>query len=156
MAEADPAIRVKGATPLADRLRAPLARPRFAAVIVGLVALVTLLRGAVGVYGVMAAAVRARSREVGVRMACGAAPGRVRAMILKQGALAASLGCLIGALAVLPGTALLESLLFGIAPTDPWSLGAGVTLVMCIALGSCWIPAQRAARLDPVRVLRAE
>jgi ABC-type antimicrobial peptide transport system permease subunit len=156
MAEADPAIRVMGASSLADRLRAPLARPRFAAVIVGLVALTTLLLGAIGVYGVMAASVRARSREVGVRMACGAAPGSVRSLILRQSAAAASIGCALGAAAVVPGGAWLESLLFGVAPSDPGSLAAGVALVLAAALVASWIPARRAAGLDPVLALRAE
>jgi ABC-type antimicrobial peptide transport system permease subunit len=154
--DVDPAVRVKGASFLDARLFAPLARPRFAAVIVGLVALVTLLLGAVGVYGVMSASVRARSRELGVRMACGAAPHTVRAMIIRQGGILTLSGCLLGGLAVLPGSALLESLLFGVAPTDPWSLAAGVALVLTMGFAACWLPARRAARLDPVRVLRAE
>jgi ABC-type antimicrobial peptide transport system permease subunit len=152
----DPAIRVKGASSLRTRLEAPLARPRFAVFILGTLAVATLLLAAVGVYGVMAAAVRARSAELGVRMACGAAPGKVRVLLLRRGLTLAAVGALVGALAVLPGAAVLEALLFGVTPRDPWSLAAGVVLVLAVTLGACWLPALRASRLDPARVLRSE
>jgi predicted permease len=156
VAEQDPAIRVRSASSLRAKLDAPLARPRFAALILGSLAATTLLLAAVGVYGVMSAAVRARSGEVGVRMACGAKPGDVRALLLGQGLLLAGVGAFLGSLAVLPGAALLDSLLFRVAPSDPWSLATAAILVLVVALAACWIPAQRAARLDPARVLRAE
>jgi putative ABC transport system permease protein len=91
---------------------------------------------------------------MGVRIACGASPGHVRSRLLGRGLLLAGLGGLFGVLAVLPGAALLESLLFGVAPSDPWSLAAGAVLVLLVALVACWVPAERAARLDPARVLR--
>jgi putative ABC transport system permease protein len=156
VAEHDPAIRVRSASSLRARLEAPLARPRFAALILGSLAATTLLLAAVGVYGVMSAAVRARSGEVGVRMACGAEPRHVRALLLGQGLLLAAVGAFLGSLAVLPGAALLDSLLFRVAPSDPWSLATGAILVLVVALAACWLPAERAARLDPARVLRAD
>jgi predicted permease len=152
----DPAIRVKHASSLRARLEEPLARPRLAAVILGVLAGTTLLLAAVGVYGVMASTVRARSGEMGVRLACGAAPGQVRLLVLHQGMRVAAVGAAAGVLAVLPGAAGIESLLFGVTPTDPWSLAAGALLVLSVALGACWVPAQRASRLDPARVLRSE
>jgi predicted permease len=154
VAAEDASLRVKSASSLRAHLDAPLARPRFAVLILGVLAATTLLLAGIGVYGVMAAAVRSRTPEMGVRMACGASPGQVRGRLLGRGLLFAGLGALFGALAVLPGAALLESLLFGVAPSDPWSLAGGVALVLVVALAACWMPAERAARLDPARVLR--
>jgi predicted permease len=156
VAAEDPAVRVKAASSLRARLEAPLARPRFAALILGTLAATTLLLAAVGVYGVMAAAVRARTPEMGVRMACGATPGHVRRMLLSRGLFLTLVGGVAGGLAVLPGGTLLDSLLFRVAPSDPWSLALALALVLGVALAACWSPARRAARLDPARVLRAE
>jgi ABC-type antimicrobial peptide transport system permease subunit len=116
----------------------------------------TLLLAAVGVYGVMAAAVRARTREMGVRMACGAAPAHVRALLLRRGLGLTLVGALLGGLAVLPAGRLLRSLLFRVAPSDPWSLAVAVALMSGVTLLACWAPARRAARLDPAHVLRGD
>lgn len=155
-AAVDPRIRVKEASFLRARLEAPLARPRFAVLILGMLAGATLFLAAVGVYGVMAAAVRARTAEMGVRLACGATPNNVRSLVLRHGMLLSVLGAALGGVAVLAGGVLLESLLFRVAPSDPRSLGTGALLVLVVALLACWIPAKRAARLDPACVLRAQ
>lgn len=152
----DPAIRVKDASSLRARLETPLARPRFAVLILGTLAATTLLLAAVGVYGVMAAAVRARTAEIGVRLACGATPRTVRSLVLRHGIRLAFTGVLIGGAAVIAAGRLLESLLFQVTPSDPRSLTAGAVLVLAVALLACWVPAARAARLDPGRILRAE
>lgn len=101
VASVDPAIRVKDASSLRARLDAPLARPRFAVLILGTLAGTTLLLAAVGVYGVMAAAVRARTAEIGVRLACGATPMSVRRLVLRHGMLLAAAGAAIGGAAVI-------------------------------------------------------
>jgi predicted permease len=156
VAEVDPAIRVKRASPLRTRLEEPLARPRFAAVILAVLAGATLLLAAVGVYGAMAFSVRSRTLEMGLRLACGATPAAVRRLVLRQGMLVAAAGVLVGALAVVPGATFLQSLLFRVAPSDPWSLAGAATTVLAVALVACWLPAARAARLDPARIIRSE
>ena len=154
--EVDPSIRIKEAISLRAVLEAPLARPRFTMVVLGGLAVIVLLLAGVGVYGVMAARVRARNREMGVRLALGAAPGGVRALVLREGLALAAVGALLGTGGVLLTGALLERLLFGVSAADPWSLAAAVTVVLGAATAACWIPAARAARLDPSRSLRPQ
>ena len=77
-------------------------------------------------------------------------------MILGEGALLTLVGAAVGGLAVLPGGALLESLLFDVAPSDPWSLAGAAALVLAVAVAACWLPARRAARTDPMLVLRGD
>jgi putative ABC transport system permease protein len=80
----------------------------------------------------------------------------MRAMLLGQGLRLAAGGAFVGALVVVPSGVLVESLLFEVAPSESWSLAAGATLVLMAAVAACWVPADRAARLDPARVLRGE
>lgn len=152
----DPGIRVRRASPLRPMIEAPMARPRFAVSILGSLAIVTLLLAAVGVYGVMAAAVRARTGEIGIRMACGAAPAHVRALILRNGMLLTAAGAAIGVASVVAGGGVVRSLLFGVAPTDLLSLLAGAVSMLGVALAACWVPAARASSTDPASVLRAD
>jgi putative ABC transport system permease protein len=125
-------------------------------VILAVLAGATLLLAAVGVYGAMAFSVRSRTLEMGLRLACGATPAAVRRLVLRQGMLVAAAGVLVGALAVVPGATFLQSLLFRVAPSDPWSLAGAATTVLAVALVACWLPAARAARLDPARIIRSE
>lgn len=152
----DASVRVRGSAPLGDRLEEPLARPRFGAVVLGVLAGVTLLLAAVGVYGVLAASVRSSTAEMGVRLACGATPVRVARTVLGRGMGMALAGAAVGAVTVLPGARAVDSLLFGVSSGDPWSLAGSAGLVIAVSLVSCWFPSARAARLDPARVLRSE
>ena len=115
--------------------------------------LATLL-AAIGLYGVIAYTVTQRTREFGLRMALGASPGRVRAMVLRQVGLMAAVGAPLGL-----GTAVLmgrfgESLLYGLKGWDPVVLTASAVLLAGVALGSGWMPALRASRLEPIQALR--
>lgn len=154
--EIDPAVRARAASSLRARLEEPLARPRFSVLVLGVLAGAVLLLATVGVYGVMAAHVGARWWEMGVRMALGAAPRRVRGMIVGQGTRRAAAGAALGSGAYLLGAPVVERLLSGVAATDPWSLAAAVALVLSAAALASWIPARRAAGLDPARTLRPE
>jgi ABC-type antimicrobial peptide transport system permease subunit len=109
-----------------------------------------------GVYGVMAYTVSQRVPEIGVRIALGATPENIRALVFGQGAKLAGGGLAIGlALALLSGR-LLQGLLFGVTARDPWIL-AGVTVAVAVAtLAACYIPVRRAVRVDPMVALRAE
>jgi putative ABC transport system permease protein len=155
-AEAAPSFRVVSATSLERRLLAPLARPRLSLVVLGSFGTVVLLLAAVGVYGVTAASVRARVREMGVRLACGAAPARVAALVLRQCLTVVAIGVAAGVLASLATGRLLGALLFGVEPSDPASLLGSTLLVLLAAAAAAAAPALRAAMTDPARVLRED
>jgi ABC-type antimicrobial peptide transport system permease subunit len=152
----DPSVRVVSATSVGSTLDVPLARPRLSLAVLGAFGVVVLLLAGVGVYGVMAASVRSRFGEMGVRMACGATPTSVGTLILRQGMAFAALGIFAGVAAALASGRLLEGLLFGVSPADGPSLAAACVLVLAVAAAACVPPALRAARTDPVRVLREE
>ncbi|MFC1544413.1 FtsX-like permease family protein, partial [Gemmatimonadota bacterium] len=115
-----------------------------------------LFMAAVGLYGVMAFSVSRRTRELGVRMALGAQPGRVRSMILRQGAWQLGLGLAIGlGLAVLASSAM-QLLLFGVQPSDPVVYALIITVLVATGFVACLVPARRATRVDPVSVLNTE
>ncbi|HEX2190404.1 MAG TPA: ABC transporter permease [Longimicrobiaceae bacterium] len=154
--EVHPELAVVGGGPMRELLAAPLARPRFGTLLLGAFAAVTLLLAAVGIYGVMAAAVRQRTREIGIRLALGATAGEVRGAVLRQGMRLALLGCAVGIAGALLGTRALRSLLYGVSPTDPATFAAVAGLILASAALACWLPARRAARVDPVNALRAE
>ncbi len=133
-----------------------LARERFVLALFGLFAALSLVLAMVGVYGVAAQMAKARTQEIGVRMALGARTGQVQRMILRRGLLLALAGLGAGLLLAWPGQRLLEGLLVGVEPGDALTI-AGVCALLCgTALLASWIPARRAARTDPVRALRME
>jgi ABC-type antimicrobial peptide transport system permease subunit len=127
-----------------------------AATLLTVFGLLALGLAALGLYGVMAYAVNRRTRELGVRMALGAQTADVLKLILTHGLKLALLGVGIGLLLAFALTRWMESLLFGVRPTDPLTfmvIAVGLTLV---ALVACWIPARRAARVDPLVALRSD
>jgi putative ABC transport system permease protein len=133
-----------------------IARPRFTMSLLLAFAAAALLLSSVGIYGVTAYAVSQRTRELGIRMALGADPRNVRALVLRDGMRLAAAGLGLGLVAALALTRVLRGLLFEIPPTD-LATHAGVALILlAVVLAACWIPARRAARLDPWRALRAE
>ncbi|HSR42615.1 MAG TPA: FtsX-like permease family protein, partial [Longimicrobiales bacterium] len=133
-----------------------LARERFLLVLLGVFAATALLLASLGIYGVTARTTRRRTREIGVRIAVGARRRDVLGMVLARGAVLVGGGLAAGlAGAVVAGRAL-EGLLFGISPTDPLTLGSVGAVLGCVGLLATLLPARRAARVDPVRALRAE
>lgn len=119
-------------------------------------AVVSLLLGGVGVYGVTAYAVGGRTNEIGVRIALGADRGEVVRMITREGMRRAVLGLAIGLLAGFGFTRAMAALLVGVSPTDPLTFGSVVLLLLAVTLLATWLPSRRAARLDPLRALAAE
>jgi predicted permease len=140
-----------------DRLvEESLARTSFTLVMLGIAALVALLLGAVGLYGVIAFAVAQRTREFGVRMALGARATDVGRLVLRRAAVLIGIGITAGVLASLAATRLMTALLYGVAPGDPLTLLAVAALLATIAVAATLVPVIRAARVDPVEALRSE
>src|SRR6185295_7986084 len=139
-----------------DLLSETVAQPRLQAGLLSLFAGVALLLAAVGLYGVLAYSVTQRQREIGVRLALGAQKRDLLALVLGQGMRLTLLGVGIGVAAALALTRIIRSLLYGVTPTDPATF-TGVTLILLlVALLACWVPARRAAKVDPMEALRYE
>lgn len=127
----------------------------FAALTAGF-GVLALTLACVGIYGVMAYSVAQRSNEIGIRLALGAQPGQVRSMILRESTWLTALGIVVGVGAALGLTHLVKSMLYGVAPNDPVTLMAGIFLLLAFALAATWIPARRAAAVQPMEALRHE
>ncbi|MFN2564416.1 MAG: ADOP family duplicated permease [Gemmatimonadaceae bacterium] len=132
------------------------AQPRFHLLLFGAFAAVALALAVVGVYGVMSYSVARRTREIGLRVALGAAPSGAFRLVAGQGARLALVGVGVGLVIVLGVTRYLRSVLFGVEPTDPTTLVAAALLLGTTAVAACSVPAWRAARVDPMVVLRGE
>jgi ABC-type antimicrobial peptide transport system permease subunit len=115
-----------------------------------------LVLAAVGIYGVIAYSVGQRTREMGIRMALGASPGMLERQVLKEALLLAVAGALLGLVGLAGLSRFIASLLFGTSPADPIVFMAATALLVGVASLAAWIPARRAARIDPVSALRFE
>jgi putative ABC transport system permease protein len=152
----DPEQPVADVARMEDRLRASLSMQRFQLDLLGAFAVVALVLAAVGVYGVLSYSVRLRMHEIGVRMALGATGSDVLRMTARHGLALGVAGILIGVVAALGVTRMMASLLFGIQPNDAATfLGASLVLLAVVGIATL-VPSARAARTDPMAVLRAE
>src|SRR6185312_7086980 len=141
---------------LDQRIATSLTGRRVPLQLLGLFAACALLLAAIGIYGVLAFGVEQRTAEIGLRMAIGADGARVRRGVLADGARLVALGLCIGLVAALAAGYALKSRLFDVAPVDPLSLFGVVVLLALTAFAACWLPARRAARMDPLVALRHE
>jgi len=133
-----------------------MAQLSFTMTVLGVASAVTLLLGAIGLYGVIAYIVGMRTREFGVRIALGAQPRSVATMVARQGVTLTGIGIVFGVALFALVARGLRSLLYGIEPGDPLTLAAVSLVLVAIAALASWIPARRAARSDPMEALRAE
>jgi putative ABC transport system permease protein len=140
-----------------DQVRADsIAAPRLTANLLGLFALLALAIAAAGIGGVMALSVSQRTHEIGVRMAIGARPAEIVRMILRQGMGLAIVGVALGVSAAFALTHTVRTFLFGVTPNDPLTFVGVVAVLSAAAFTACYVPARRAAQVDPLRALRTE
>jgi putative ABC transport system permease protein len=139
-----------------DYLSQSVAQPRLYALLLMIFAGLALLLTIIGLYGVMSYSVAQRTHEIGIRMALGASPSRVLAMVVRQGMLMVTVGVGIGLAAAYVATKVMTKLLFGIGAKDPLTFAAIAVIIAGIALAACFVPARRATRVDPMIALRYE
>jgi putative ABC transport system permease protein len=152
----DPDLPLAKVATMEARIDDSLKAQRFNAFLMGLFAALALLLAVIGLYGVLSYLVVQRRHEIGVRMALGAQSHNVVFLLLKQGLRLTLLGVVIGIAGATGLTRLLERLLFGVEPTDPITFASVVVLLISVALIACYIPARRAAKVDPLVSLRSE
>ena len=156
VASIDASIQLSQFETIDEHLARNLVSPRFNMLLVASFALVAVLLAAVGVYGVIACSVASRTREIGVHIALGATPRRLVSAIVAGGLRLAAIGIGLGLAGALAVGRLLSSLLYGLPATDPLALASATAVFALVALGACWLPAQRASRVDPIAALRVE
>ncbi|HKN67954.1 MAG TPA: ABC transporter permease [Gemmatimonadaceae bacterium] len=154
--ELDPTLPTFGVRSMRATVDASMAMLSFTMVVLIVAAAVTLVLGMIGLYGVIAYVVALRTRELGVRIALGAQPSAVATMVTSQGLALCGAGVAIGLVLVVLGGRFLRSLLFEVGPADPVALGTTVLIIVGFALVASWIPARRAARVNPAEALRTD
>lgn len=147
---------VFSAQTMEDIIAASLADRRFSMILLGLFAALALVLSSVGIYGVISYIVSQRTREIGIRVALGARHADILGFVLRQAVKMALIGVLVGLAASFALTRLLSALLFRVTPTDPLTLVAVVALLLGVSLLACYIPARRAASIDPLVAIRYE
>jgi predicted permease len=139
-----------------DIVSGAVARPRLLTVLLGTFGVLGLVLGALGIYGTLAYLVNQRQREIGVRIALGASPGGVSAMIVRRGLILTVGGLALGLAGALALGRFLSGVLYGVQPTDPLTFGTMAAVLLGVATLSSWLPARRAARVDPAVALRSD
>ena len=152
----DPALPVSEIHTMREVVTGVNGRARFQTLLLATFAGAAALLAAIGIYGVMSYAVSRRTREIGVRMALGADPRAVLRLVVGQGMGVALAGAGVGLVAALLLTRMMAGILYGVRPTDPVTYVSVAAVLLAIALAASWIPARRAARIDPMKALRAE
>jgi putative ABC transport system permease protein len=154
IAKEDPGLALFGVEPLRATLDESLGRRRFVMLLLAAFAALAMVLAAIGIHTVLSYDVAQRTREIGIRMALGARPGRVLREIVGDGARLAAAGLLVGLVASLALTRFLASLLFQVRPLDPAALLAGIVALGAIAIGASYLPARRAVGTDPIAAMR--
>lgn len=141
---------------MTSRLGLALFPSRLVAVVLSAFGLLAVVLAATGVYGIMAYAVSRRTREIGIRMALGAAPSQVLGVVLARTAVLLGTGTVIGLALSIASGKFFGQILYGVSPHDPLTYACAIAVMAAVALAACWVPAQRAIRVDPVTALRTE
>ncbi len=152
----DPRIPVSDPRTVESMVSDSTSRTSFTMALLGAASGIALLLGLVGIYGVVSYVVSQRTREIGVRIALGATAPAVRAMVVRHGLLLSGLGVAVGLLAAGALSSLVTSILYGVQPIDPLTYGTVAVALVLVSLLASWLPARRAAAVDPARALRAE
>jgi predicted permease len=156
IADLDPNVAIATLKTMEQLRSSTLARQRFITILLLAFAVAGLLLSTVGVYGVVAQLARRRTREMGIRIALGAAAGQVQWLVVNQGLRLVAFGVTLGTVAAFGATRAMRSVLFGVSPTDPVTFVAVPAILAAAALLASWLPAARAARTDPATTLRFE
>jgi putative ABC transport system permease protein len=154
--ESDPTLPIIRYRAMDEVFGEAVSRPRLLANLLGIFAGLALLLAALGTYGILSYMVSERRREIGIRMALGAARQSVIRMVMGQGVAIAGAGLVAGLLGALAFNRVMATLLFGVAPTDPTTFLVVAATIIAVAVVACFLPAQRAAQVDPIVVLRDE
>ncbi len=154
--EMDPMVAIGEVQPMTAVVAASTSRTTFVMLLLGIAAAVSLILGVVGLYGVVAYVVTQRRAEIGIRMALGARATAVRGMVVRQAAWLAGIGTVLGAGVALGVSRFLSAQLFEVEPTDPLTVAGAAALLVGVALAAAYVPALRASRVEPMRVLRNE
>jgi predicted permease len=152
----DPLLRLWYVHPTDELLAGPLAQPRMSAYLMSVFGIAALLLAAIGLYGLMASLVRERTREIGIRMALGAEPERLRREVLVHALQVTGAGAAVGIAAALATSKLLTAMLFELSPTDPLALAVACGVLFVVIVIAAYVPARRATKVDPAIALRAE
>jgi putative ABC transport system permease protein len=156
IARLDPHLLITEMQPMEALVQRAQGGTRFSLLLIGVFAIMAALLVAVGLYGVLSTIVRQRTAEMGVRMALGASPANILRLVVGYGLRLSAAGIAVGLLAALALTRVMTKMLVGVKPTDPPTFAAMVLVFLLIAAISSWLPAQRAASLDPTAALRDE
>jgi ABC-type antimicrobial peptide transport system permease subunit len=154
--EIDSSVPVLQVKTMEQQANSDIAKELMIATLCGFFGALALLLAAVGLYGVIAQMVGRRYREIGIRMALGAQPGSVVALVLRETGMLVGLGALIGVPAALALTRLVSGFLYGLKPQDPPTIGEAILVLLATTALAAWIPARRAASIDPMTALRWE
>ena len=153
---ADPALPLVNVRTQQDQIDSELGDERLLVSLTSAFGLLALVLASVGIYGMLAYSVAQRTREIGIRMAVGAIPRQILAMVLRESLSLSASAIALGVIASLLVTRFVKSMLFGIAPSDPAVLWGATTLLMFVAVGASWLPARRAASVQPMEALRRD
>ena len=156
IAAIDPDLPFGTIEPLASAVENNVDQPRFRAMLIGIFALLALILAAVGVFGLISYTVAQRTREIGIRVALGAAPRQVLLPVMREGIMLAFAGIGIGLVGAFLAARALSAFLFGVGATDPLTFSAVALLLLVVATQASYIPSRRALRVDPIVALRAE
>ena len=154
--ELDPTLPLSGVATIDELMTDSLDTPRYLAILVGAFAAVALLLSVIGIYGVMAYFVQQHTKDIGIRIALGGGPSNVLRMIIGQGMRLVGVGVLVGIVGALMLTRYMSSVLFEVGATDPFTFLAVSATMLAVAVLACFVPARRAAGVDPARTLRDE